>query len=528
MEPSAFSFASNKEQSFTSKVDDIIMDTTTLGNAKRDAEVDPDSDLKRNTKLPRLDASGIGAGVTPAPQQLQQQLPQQQLHQQQLHQQQLPQQQQQQQLPQQQMPTDKEDTLQTYPFFYYRDFSAEGDPDSLTPLTPPGRVPNFPAKMHSILSRPELADIVCWMPHGRSWRVLKPREFEVRVIPTYFEHSKFSSFIRQANGWGFRRMTQGRDRNSYYQELFLRGLPHLCKKMKRPGVSEKETADPEHEPDFYRISEQYPVPEKAEDESILLHCTVRGGPKARMPICAGNTMLGLLSPSASTSMDIHQFSQLDLLKSPPPQSQIAASATPINQLSAMPQMPLNGFDQHVLSELQNPLGAPEKGLGSTGKSDHLLASAQVENTSLAHHSTVLAGTQVPSNFEQKLGTTAAAAAMGGLSTAAVDNSNNSNKDAAALASANQLAFSNPNFAAAFTASSSAASQFAAGFAAAAALQHQQFQTMLGSLAGSAPTSGLMPSLQQLPPPQQVQLVQQHQEQQVPVPPSEEPEPPDHF
>jgi hypothetical protein len=173
------------------------------------------------------------------------------------------------------------------PFYHYRDYSQEVDPDPLTPLTPPGRVPNFPAKMHAILSRPDLTDIVAWMPHGRSWRVLKPREFELRVIPTYFEHSKFSSFVRQANGWGFRRITQGRDRNSYYHELFLRGLPHLCKQMKRPGVAEKASTDAEHEPDFQKISELFPVPVRADDESILLHCTVQGGPKARMPIYSG-------------------------------------------------------------------------------------------------------------------------------------------------------------------------------------------------------------------------------------------------
>jgi hypothetical protein len=91
--------------------------------------------------------------------------------------------------------------------------------------------------------------------------VLKPREFEIRVIPTYFEHAKFSSFIRQANGWGFRRVTQGRDRNSYYHELFMRGLPHLCKDMKRPGVAQKQAADPEHEPDFYKIADSW-VPKR--------------------------------------------------------------------------------------------------------------------------------------------------------------------------------------------------------------------------------------------------------------------------
>lgn len=134
--------------------------------------------------------------------------------------------------------------LKPHPFFYYKDYSTQEDADPLTPLTPPGRVPNFVAKMHAILSRPDLADIITWMPHGRAWKVLKPREFEIRVIPTYFEHAKFSSFIRQANGWGFRRITSGRDRNSYYHPLFLRALPHLCKEMKRPGVAKKLAADP--------------------------------------------------------------------------------------------------------------------------------------------------------------------------------------------------------------------------------------------------------------------------------------------
>ena len=43
--------------------------------------------------------------------------------------------------------------LQPYPFYYYIDHSQKPDPDSLTPLTPPGRVPSFVAKMHAILSR---------------------------------------------------------------------------------------------------------------------------------------------------------------------------------------------------------------------------------------------------------------------------------------------------------------------------------------------------------------------------------------
>jgi hypothetical protein len=176
------------------------------------------------------------------------------------------------------------------PYFYYRDHSTVEDDDPLTPLTPLARVPNFPAKMHAILSRSDLADVVTWLPHGRAWRVLKPREFEVRVIPSYFEHNKFSSFIRQANGWGFRRITKGPDRNSYYHELFLRGIPHLSKMMKRPGPSKKPSVDPDHEPDLYKIGEEHPVPEKGSNpDDILFPSTLIGGPKARMNVVGEQT-----------------------------------------------------------------------------------------------------------------------------------------------------------------------------------------------------------------------------------------------
>jgi hypothetical protein len=94
--------------------------------------------------------------------------------------------------------------------------------------------------------------------------------------------------------------TQGSGRNSYYHPLFLRGIPHLCKEMKRPGVAEKQAADPEQEPDFYKISEMYPVPEKpVEDDSLLLHFTLQHGPKARMPIYSGSYQ-NMTRPSLDT------------------------------------------------------------------------------------------------------------------------------------------------------------------------------------------------------------------------------------
>lgn len=325
--------------------------------------------------------------------------------------------------------------LQPFPFFYYKDFSTTADPDPLSPLTPPGRVPNFPAKMHAILSRPDLADIVAWMPHGRSWRVLKPREFEIKVIPTYFEHAKFSSFIRQANGWGFRRVTQGRDRNSYYHELFLRGLPHLCKEMKRPGVAQKQAADPDHEPDFYKISDIHPVPEKAEDDSILLDCTLRGGPKARMPIYSG-------------ALNTAKFSDF----MPKTEAKVPAAAPTL----------LTPRDQQTIGAFQQALGASEN------------KNANV--TPITHAPSLVALPQA--SFLPTAPTTAVAKAPQPADTVTTS-------QLTALMAANHLAFGgipSLNTSMAAFQANSAASQFAAGFAAATALSQQQFRSMLGSMA----------------------------------------------
>lgn len=110
----------------------------------------------------------------------------------------------------------------------------------------------LPPKLNVILSDPETQHIISWMPHGRSWRIHEPQIFEQQVMPKYFKHTKWNSFIRLVNAWGFRRMAKGSDRGAYYHELFLRGMTHLHEKMHRlTGKETKSYSDPELEPNFY-------------------------------------------------------------------------------------------------------------------------------------------------------------------------------------------------------------------------------------------------------------------------------------
>lgn len=125
---------------------------------------------------------------------------------------------------------------------------------------------SFPAKLHRILANPEFSAIISWLPHGRSWRIVKRDEFEQRILPRYFRHNNLASFMRQVNGWGFLRMTRGLDRNSYYHEKFLRGKSILCKQMQRPSSENvrllRSASIDKPEPNFYEMSKKNPLPEE--------------------------------------------------------------------------------------------------------------------------------------------------------------------------------------------------------------------------------------------------------------------------
>ena len=59
------------------------------------------------------------------------------------------------------------------------------------------RSQRFPTKLYALLSQPQLSSIITWIPHGRSWKVLKPRVFETSVLPgknNYTESMKFLCF----------------------------------------------------------------------------------------------------------------------------------------------------------------------------------------------------------------------------------------------------------------------------------------------------------------------------------------------
>jgi len=113
-------------------------------------------------------------------------------------------------------------------------------------------VPIFLRKTYHMIDTCD-SKIASWSDDGETFVVKQPKIFESTIIPQFFKHSKFSSFVRQLNFYGFRKIKYSdtikidaqleAETANYWRfrhEHFLRGRPELLMEIKRSNSQSQE------------------------------------------------------------------------------------------------------------------------------------------------------------------------------------------------------------------------------------------------------------------------------------------------
>ncbi|PWA74188.1 heat shock transcription factor A7A [Artemisia annua] len=104
--------------------------------------------------------------------------------------------------------------------------------------------PPFLTKVYDMVEDKSIDDIICWSRGGQSFVVLDPQAFSTNLLPRYFKHNNFSSFVRQLNTYKTLKLRSFHLKSTTLIYLVLQVITFLKSQDKaKPYLSSKNHQD---------------------------------------------------------------------------------------------------------------------------------------------------------------------------------------------------------------------------------------------------------------------------------------------
>ena len=100
----------------------------------------------------------------------------------------------------------------------------------------------FLLQLYQILEEDKYKDIIHWGDNGKYFLIENVHDFTEKILPKYYNHNNYSSFVRQLNMYDFHKKKTNSDTQSFQHNKFIKGQKELINTIKRKRRKENITS----------------------------------------------------------------------------------------------------------------------------------------------------------------------------------------------------------------------------------------------------------------------------------------------